>query len=451
MTLLRSFSFRLAILYGLLFTASVGVLGGIYYWVAIRGPIEATENRLVAEARALRRAHARVGSEGLVAILERRAGAPSPRLAYHALLGRDGRALTSNLPSWPTRQSGRWLRIEADVSREGAEDEYEALVLDETLPDGTRLLLGRDIEDLEELEEGLANTAAWLLPALVLLSLFGGFVMSRAIGRRIERVSSAARQVIEGDLSRRIAISGAGDDFDHLSSTLNTMLDRLEASLHAVQRVSDTVAHELRTPVSRLRAELDELAATTDPDRLAGAIAETARLTTIFDAVLRISRIEARRHAGRRDAVDLGALLGEVAEYHEPAAADLGISLQTAIAPGLLVRGDPDLLFQAFSNLLDNALKYAPGGSLVRIEAAAEAGGFILVEVADNGPGVPADLRGKLTERFFRGDAGADAPGFGLGLAFVAAVAAHHRSRLDFADAAPGLRVVWRFPADGAR
>ncbi|TFI60087.1 HAMP domain-containing protein [Sphingomonas parva] len=445
MKLFRSLSFRLAVIYGVLFTASVGVLAGVYYWSAIRGPLERVEAGLREEGDSLAALQARSGTEALAAALERRAAAPAPRLAYHALLAPGGQTVVANLPSWPSVRTGKWLRIEADVSREGNEDEYEAMVLDQVLPDGTRLLIGRDIEDLEELEEGIANTAAWLLPALVLLSIVGGMLMSRAIGKRIEAVSSAARQVIEGDLSQRVPVTGSNDDFDTLALTLNAMLDRLEASIEAIQRVSDSVAHELRTPLSRLRAELLDLEADRPEERLSRAIGETARLGAIFDSVLRISRIEARRHAEQAAPVDIGALLRDAVDLHEPATEGKALTVDTAIGSGLIVSGDRHLLFQAVSNLLDNAVKYVSAGRRISVSATT-VGGDVLLTVADDGAGVPAGLRDKLAERFFRAPGGEGTPGFGLGLAFVAAVAGHHRSELRFLDNAPGLRVEWRLP-----
>lgn len=445
MTLFRSLSFRLAVIYGLLFTASVGVLAGLYYWAAIRGPLEAVEAELIEESAGLRGIHRHAGAEGLARALEMRAGAATPRLAYHALLRADGTVVAANLPSWPSSRQSRWLRIEADVSREGSEDEYEALVLDEMLPGGGRLLIGRDIEDLEELEEGISNTASWLLPALVLLSIVGGLLMSRAIGKRIEAVSSAAREVIDGDLSRRVPVRGSNDDFDHLARTLNAMLDRLESSIEAIQRVSDSVAHELRTPLARLRAELLDMEGTVPGERLAAAVAETERLGAIFDAVLRISRIEARPHAERNAPVDLSTLLADAIELHEPAAEARQVTLDADIAPALVIGGDRDLIFQAASNLIDNAVKYAPRGGTVQVTARSRPSG-VLVSVRDNGPGVPGGIRHKITERFFRGPGTEAAPGFGLGLALVAAVARHHRSTLRFADADPGLVVDWHLP-----
>ncbi len=449
MRLLGSLSFRLALIYVALFTASVAVLGSLYYWLAIESPLRAVRAELRAEGDRLAGLYGSGGTEAPAPALERRAGDPSARAAYHALLRADGSVATTNLPSWPNAFSTRWLRIEADVAREGDEDEYEALVLARMMADGARLLIGRDIEDLDELEEGIKDTLAWLLPALALLSIVGGAAMGLAIGRRIEAVSATARRVIAGDLSERIALRGTRDDFERLSETLNLMLDRIEASLEAVRRVSDSVAHELRTPLARLQACLVELQA--EPARsdalLAEAVEEAQRLQAIFDAVLRISRIEASRYAGAMEPVDISALLLDALEYYQPEAEARGQMLSAEVRPGLRVRGDRDLLFQAVSNLLDNAIKYTPDEGRISIAAAAERQDVVLT-VTDSGAGIPSELHDKVVERFFRAPSTAAVPGLGLGLALVSAVAAFHGSSLRLKPANPGLRVEWRFPAD---
>ena len=445
MRLLGSLSFRLALVYAGLFTASVCLLGGVFYWAAIANPLREVRDQLAAEGEAFASLYRRGGAEALVPRLERRAGDPSPRLAYHALLRPDGSAVASNLPSWPHAHTARWIRIEADIAREGDEDEYEALALDLPLGDGARLLIGRDIEDLDELEEGVRETLIWLLPTLLLLTLAGGALMSRAIGRRIEAVAGTARRVIAGDLSERIPLGAARDDFARLAETLNLMLDRIEASLEAVRRVSDAVAHELRTPLMRLKASLVELEAdpAAGPERLRQAIDEADRLHAIFDALLRISRIESARHAAEISKVDLSELLEDAVDYYQPAAEARDQTLTPAIEPGLATRGDRDLLFQAVSNLLDNAVKFTPDGGTISVCAQGEAEA-ILVAVADNGSGIDEEHRAKLAERFFRAPDAEGVPGLGLGLSVVQAVAAHHRSTLRFVANDPGLRVEWR-------
>lgn len=446
MKLRGSLSFRLALTYAALFSASVALLGGLYYWLAIESPLRAVRAELQAEGRQYLALYRRSGGDALAVTLERRAGAPSPRIAYHALLRPDGSAIATNLPSWPHAFTASWLHIEADISREGDEDEYEALVLDQLLDDGGRLLIGRDIEDLDELEEGLRDTLVWLLPVLALLGIVGGALMSLAIGRRLEAVTNAARRVIAGDLSERIPVRGSGDDFDQLSETLNLMLARIEESLESVRRVSDSVAHELRTPLARLQASLLELQQDGDQEGklLAEMVEEAQRLQTIFEAVLRISRIEASLPRDF-ELVDISALLTDAAELYQPAAEARGQALSIDVQPGLTALGDRHLLFQAVSNLIDNSIKYTPPGGAISVRAADQGAGLVLT-VSDSGPGIPPELRDKVIERFFRAPAAEGVPGLGLGLAFVSAVAAFHKSSLRFAAAEPGLRVEWRLP-----
>lgn len=449
MRLLASFSFRLALLYAALFTLSVSILLALFYWTSIRRPIEQVEAGLVVESARFERLHAEQGNDALVDALQRRAGAPAQRQAYHALIAPDGQVLATNLPSWPPVPGPRWLRIEADVYRDGDEYDHEALVLDRRLADGTRLMIGRDVQDIDELDEGIRVGALWLMPVMALLVIAGGGLMSRAIGRRIDAVGATARRVMAGDLSERIPVRGSGDDIDRLGETLNAMLDRIEASVESVRRVSDSVAHELRTPLTRLQAELNELQAAS-PERKAtlieSASEEAERLGRMFDAVLRISRIEAQRHEPEMRRVDLSALLEDAADYHAPQAEERDLALDTQVESNLAIVGDRDLLFQAVSNLLDNAIKFTPPGGHVALSATRADDGIAL-RVSDTGPGIPAEHHEKVIERFFRAPATEPVPGFGLGLSLVAAVAKLHGSSLRFGDAAPGLAVEWTLPA----
>ncbi|MBX3562372.1 MAG: HAMP domain-containing histidine kinase [Sphingomonas sp.] len=449
MKLLASFSFRLALLYATLFTLSVSILLALFYWISIRRPIEQVEASLAAESARFEMLYREQGAQALVVKLERRATLPAPRQAYHALIAPDGTVLATNLPSWPPEPNLRWLRIEADIYRDGEEYDHEALVLDRRLPDGARLMIGRDVQDIDDLDEGIRVGALWLMPVMALLVIAGGGLMSRAIGRRIDAVGATARRVMAGDLSERIPVRGSGDDIDRLGETLNAMLERIEASVESVRRVSDNVAHELRTPLTRLQAELNALQAAS-PERKAALIEsandEAERLGRMFDAVLRISRIEAQRHQPEMREVNISALIEDAADYHAPQAEERGLILDTQVERDLATVGDRDLLFQAVSNLIDNAIKFTPPGGRIALSASRADDGIAL-RVADTGPGIPSEHREKVIERFFRAPAAEPVPGFGLGLSLVAAVAKLHGSSLRFGDAAPGLAVEWTLPA----
>lgn len=447
MRLFRSLSFRLTLSYVALFALSVLVLTGVYYGVSIKRPTDRVKTSIQREMDRLITIDETRGRAALVAALEDRRTRAADRQAYHALLPANGPALTGNLPSWPRAGAEEWLRIEADIYRDGDEEDHEALVLDRRLADGTRLLIGRDIEDIDDLEEGVKVAWIWLLAVTLLLGIGGGSLMSRAIGRRLEAIRTAAVTVIDGDLSGRVPLRGTGDDFDALSSTLNRMLERIEELMESVRRVSDSVAHELRTPLVRLHADLVDLQRGDEEKRellLASALAETERLKNVFDAVLRIARIEAGRHAVELRAIDLPAILADAIELYQPVAEEKRIVIENRSAPELTLIGDADLLFQAICNLLDNAVKYTPAGGTILLSAQRRDDGIELV-LSDTGPGVPVALREKVFERFYRADGVGDAPGFGLGLALVRGIASLHRSEVRLDDAGPGLKVTWTF------
>lgn len=447
MKLVSSLSFRLTLIYVGLFGLSVLLLTGVYYWVSIQRPTDRVKAEIRQEASLLVTLDAAQGRAALMLALEQRRVRDTGRMAFHALLTPDGTVLTHNMPSWPRTRSKDWLRIEADVYHEGDEVDHEALVLDQTLADGSRLLIGRDIEDIDDREEGVNAAWIWLSVLSLVLALGGGLLMSRAIGRRVEAINAAALTVIDGDLSRRVPVRGTGDDFDILSVTLNRMLERIEELVESVRRVSDSVAHELRTPLVRLHADLAEMQDATDGKRdmlLASALVETERLRNVFDAVLRIARIEAGRHEADLRPVDLSAIVADAIELYQPEAEERGIAMPADVSPDVMVMGDADLIFQAICNLLDNAVKYTPVGGEVAVSVREEAAGAAIV-IRDNGPGIAIDLREKVFERFYRADATGGVPGFGLGLALVRGIASLHRSEIRLSDAEPGLRVSWRF------
>lgn len=449
--LARSLTFRLALFYLALFMASVGLLLGVAYWTGVASPLGKVQERVGAEAAALVRAYGEVPQEAFVRRLEARAATPDTRAAYHALIAPNGEVIAGNLPNWPAARAQRdWVRFEFENYASGEEVEHEALARDVTFSDGVRLLVGRDTEDLDEREDFISETLAWGTGFTIAIGIAGGLLMSLAVARRIEAVTTTARRVIGGDLSGRVAVHGSGDDFDHLAETLNQMLARIEELVQSVSRVSDSIAHELRTPLTRLYADLEELARASakspDARRLAEqALGEAGRLQSTFDALLRIARIETGRHEAELREVDVAALVEDAVELYQPGAEARRQGLSAQIERPLRLRGDPDLLFQAVSNLLDNAIKYTPKGGAIHLAARPEGRG-LAVTVSDEGPGVAAEHQAQMTERFFRAPGAETTPGLGLGLALVAAVAKLHRAELTVANLHPGLRVALRFP-----
>lgn len=449
---LRSLTLRLTLVYMALFCASVGIMLAVTYVGGVWRPLRQVEATVTHESDALGAVYRAQGRDALIRALEHRVTTARGRLPYHVLIAPGGAVVASNLVDWPKVSGREWLRYEFGTYATGTEEEHEAVVRDMALAGGYRLLVGLDTEDLDEREDLIFEALSWGAGMSLALGLIGGLVMTFAVSRRLESINRAARAVIAGDLSGRVALHGSGDDFDQLSATLNEMLARIEGLVASISRVSDNIAHELRTPLTRLRAELEELAsAGDDPDevraRTGAALDEAARLQSMFEALLRIARLQSGP-AESAEPVDLSALLEDAVELHRPAAEDLGQTLSATIAPDLTVPGDRDLIFQMISNLLDNAVKFTPEGGRIAITAGVVASGIEVV-VADNGPGVAADERARIFERFYRGGDGR-AAGFGLGLSLVAAAARRHAATIVLEDAGPGLRVRVTFGAQRA-
>lgn len=447
--LLRSLTFRLALGYLALFTVSMAVLIGIVWWTSVLAPLRDVREAVAAEVISLVAVGG--GRDQLVRRLSERAATPADRKAFHAVIGADGEVVDSNLPRWPVRPDAAWLRFEFEDVAAGDYVEYEVVARQIALPDGGRVLVGRDTEDIDEREELVGRALIWGSGITVGVGIAGGVLMSLAVGRRIEAVGGTARRIIDGDLAQRIPLQGTDDDFDRLAGTLNAMLDRIAYLIEAVRGVSDNVAHELRTPLTRLRADLEELAAETDRQAPSAhplaerAIAEVDGLQATFDAILRITRVETGRQAVVTKDVDISELCRDAAELYEFEAGMVGKPLVAEIEPGLATTGDKNLLFQAVANLIDNATKYAPAGTPIVLRAG-RVGDALEIAIVDRGSGIPIEHRARATERFFRIPHREEQPGLGLGLALAAAVARVHRAELAFRDTESGFAVLLRLP-----
>lgn len=444
--LFASLSFRLALTYAGLFVGSLLLLVGAYYAMVVRVPLRQAEQVVRREANVLANLYIVDGEAALVRRLRARDAASDRYKAFHAFIDREGRVVTANLPSWPRAVFEGWGRLEADIPVDGDEHDFEALALDRRFDDGARLIVGRDIDNISERERALASGASVVAVAALLLALLGGLLMSRAIGRRVDLVAATARSVMAGDMSKRVSVDGSGDEFDRLAETLNAMLHRIEHAMESVRRVSDSVAHEMRTPLARLRASLEDALASGEGDapRVAEALAEAERLGAIFDTVLRIARLETGSREIEMAPCDLSALLEDVADFYRPEADERGIMLSTFVQAAMVLRCDRDLVFQAVANLLDNAIKFTPQGGEVVVSGRDEKGG-LLIAVRDTGPGIADGDLPHITERFYRARKGPDA-GIGLGLSLVDTIARLHRSDLAFVNLDKGFCAEWRFP-----
>ncbi len=463
---LSSFTFRLAVLYVLLLGVSVAILLGFIYWSTAGFMARQIDATIGAEIQGLAEQYRRRGLTGLSVVIAERAARDPAGAGVYLLADKNAKPLVGNLEVWPTAEPDDDGWVDFRLLQPVTDDKGAALQAHAArakvfrLRGGLRLLVGRDVRELAATRDLIQDALAWGLAITAALALLGGWLMSAGVVRRIETINEVGREIMDGDLSRRVPSDGSGDEFDQLAVNLNRMLARIEALMASVRQVSDNIAHDLRTPLSRLHTKLSQLRDTDlSPESAASvdaAINDAEELLSAFNALLRIARVESGSRRAAFARMDLVPLLHDVAELYEPLAADKGQRLQVVpaaptreaadaadAADGLFVHGDRDLLFQALANLLDNAIKYTPDGGVIML-GARPVDASVEISVTDSGSGIPALLRNKVLQRFYRIDESRSAPGHGLGLSLVQAVAQLHHAELRLDDAAPGLRVVLR-------
>jgi signal transduction histidine kinase len=451
--LLETSTFRLALIYLALFgTSALALLGFLYF--ATAGVMERqTTETIEAEIEGLAEQYRLLGLPGLISVIERRSAANPERASIYLLADPLGRHLAGNLDRAPDviPDAEGWLSFTVEVRPDGERVEQRRALAKAFDLAGFQLLVGREVEDRLRIQSLIKQALGWGLALTLILGLAGGYLTSRGLLRRIDAVNRTTREIMAGDLSKRIALSGSRDEFDQLSGNLNAMLAQIERLMDGMRQVTDSIAHDLRTPLSRLRSRI-EVALLGDPDPietrrlLTDTLADAEAMIGTFDALLAIARAEAGSERAAFERVDLTALASDVVELYRPAAEDRGLRFSAQAAPGLHVRGNRQLLAQALANLLDNAIKYTPSGGAVRLTLASGKAGPTLT-ISDTGPGIPAADRERVLERFVRLDATRATPGNGLGLSLVAAVARLHGATLTLDDNDPGLRVSLLLPA----
>ena len=451
--LLGSTTFRLTLIYFGLFGVSAVVLVGFLYWSTAGFMARQTDEAIEAEIRGLAEQYSQFGTIGLVRALNRRTSQARASRGLYLLTDANLRPLAGNLSAWPreTPEPDGWLTFELEYAdRRGAVDLGRARIFE--LTGGLRLLVGRDIRERLEIDARFRESIGWGIALALVLSIAGGVLVSRPMLRRIDAINQTSREIMAGALDRRIPTRGTDDEFDRLAANLNEMLDRIAQLVASVREVSDNIAHDLRSPLARLRSRLElTLADRGDEEAYRRAIARTIEeadtLLKTFNSLLRIARLEAGVETGQVETFDLDGLVGDVAELYAPLADERSVELDVTPERAGRIRGDRDLLFQALANLLDNAIKFSPGGKTVTIAARA-LDDRVTVTVSDCGPGIPEALKNRVAERFFRVETSRNAPGAGLGLSLVAAVVERHEGSLDLDDNRPGLRVVLGLPRE---
>lgn len=448
--LLRSSTLRLSILHMAAFGLSVLVLLWFIYTSTAGFMERQTDETINAEIQGLAEQYSQLGLTGLIRVIKSRVAKDKAGSSVYLLTDWKFNPLAGNLPEWPKfRDTGSgWF----DATLEDTENFEPRRVRMRyfLLPGNFHLLVGRDVSLRLKMERLIMDALIWGLGLTVVLGGVGGLLTSRWMLKRIDVINKTSREIMAGDLTRRIPSRGAGDEFDRLAGNLNAMLDQITKLMDGVKQVSNNIAHDLRGPLNRIRAGLElSLAKSRTPEEyravLEATVSEIDNLLMTFNALLTIAQAESGARRQDFTDIDLTSLAADVAELYDPLAEEKGLTLTVSLAPGVTVPGNRHLLSQALANLLDNAVKYTPAGGTIALSLTAPATGPELT-VADTGPGVPAEHRELVLERFARLESSRNTPGSGLGLSLVAAVAGLHRAALRLADNAPGLRVTLAFP-----
>ena len=435
-------AFRLALSYGLLAMGSMSVISAAFYFGTVGVLARSTDGKLLSISNKLA-AHfdARGGDQLRQEIEQLLADGIEQDTEVYLLIAPDGRKLVGNIAGWTAAAASPDRLTDLKVLRNGRPS--LSRLLPRVLPDGSILVVGRDMQDQREIEQLVWHALLAGGAAALLLAIGGAVLFRRQLEHRVSAIRRTAREIEAGDLTRRIPVSGVEDEFARLNRDINRMLDRIEHLMDGVRHVSNAIAHDLRTPLGRIRSRLEEaLRPGNNTAQLAGtarfAIQQVDDLIQMLDRLLQIAEAEAGAQRASFTLVPLGSVISDVVELYDATAEAEGITLVSEIESDPVTLGDRNLLASALVNLIDNALKYVGSGATVRVRAALEPDTVSIV-VQDDGPGIPSDERSRVVDRFYRLDRSRSLPGNGLGLSIVTAIASLHWGRLYLEDAAPGL------------
>lgn len=440
-------TFQLTVFASLSFILVGGAVLGFLYWrmlSVIDGQINGALDREYAD---MTKAYEAGGFERLRRTVKDRASPHEDSLRVYLLIAPDG-THTGNLKQWPEQAPVPETVADIEVHHAAKSARARALVF----ADGSRLLVGRMLTERRNFQYMVEESLLGVLLANLLLGIAAGVTLARYARRRLAQINATAQEVLEGNLSGRVSVGEGGDEYDLLARNFNAMLDRIQRLLGTIRGVTENIAHDLRTPLNRLRGRLEvALMSPRTPEEYRGvlqrAISEADTIVATFNGLLKIARIKAGALELPRNPVDLTEVVEELVDLYQVFAEENGVTMETAVpSSGVYVSGDGHLISQAAANLLDNAIKYSPSGGKVIITATQEAS-TVTLTIADRGPGIPADKRATILDRFVRLGTSHDKHGFGLGLSFAAAVAEWHGARLELSDNAPGLCVALVFEA----
>jgi signal transduction histidine kinase len=447
--LIRSAGIRLAMVYATVFGLSAFALA-FSLWYSTVGLLQRQVELAVRNDAAALVDHFTVGGvPSLQLAIDNRLAENVDGDAIYLLLDPIGKVTAGNLVEWPAGVAGIDAFYELPINRPGGTS--IALLHAYDLQGGYHLIVGRDVRARAELRHLLQAGLLWAMGIMAVLGIVGAFVIRSLFRRMIRDISATTRAIARGDLTRRVPKTGDGDEFDELAGIINDMLDRITRLMDGVREVSNSIAHDLRTPITRARTRLEDAALHAhSADDLKSAIERATDdldgIVAVFQALLRIAEIEAGARRSAFAPFDVAPLLLDIDEFYHAVAEERDITLQTSVTKPLPLLGDRELIQQAIANLLDNALKFSPANSTISFTGSLQ-NDTIEIAIADQGPGISEADRDRATERFFRAESARNTNGSGLGLALVAAVANLHNGTLRLRDNTPGLRAVLTLPA----
>ncbi|MGY3447585.1 signal transduction histidine kinase [Bradyrhizobium sp. USDA 4473] len=448
---LGSSTFRLALIAIGVFGLIVSAIFAYVYWSTLSYVRDRSDRAIMTEQASLDEAYARSGRDGLTALIAQRIADKTFVDHVYLLAGPGSVVLAGNLRQWPTVSVGQgWAEFRASLP---ALSSGAALVrgVTETLSNGDRLLVGRDISDLDGFMTQIRAAGIAVVLLIIGLAAAASIGVTRRTVGRIEQINATSRAIMLSGLDQRIPLRGSHDEWDRVAENLNLMLDRIQRLMGDVKQVGENIAHDLRTPLTRMRGRLEKAYHAprnqeADAALIGDTIADLDAVLGMFASITRISEIETRARKGAFRTVNLVEIAGEVVELYDAAAEEVTTHLDLAGDPAVLVTGDRDLLFDAIANLVDNAIKHGRPGGRVTVTCENDEAGP-LISIADDGPGIPAGEHDHVFKRFYRLEQSRYTPGNGLGLSLVAAVASLHGARIELRDNAPGLLCRLVFPA----
>jgi hypothetical protein len=451
---LRTQAFRIVAIYLAIFAVSAIALAGFVYWNTALVLDSQNDETIDAEVTGLVEQYQSLGISGLSDVIVSRSIKGGQGL--YLLANSEKRPIAGNLDTWPMVTSARSDFVEFTYERMigGEPEDRSARGKIFRLAQGFYLLVARDVHERRELEALFTSMLIWGTGLMILLGVAGGVLISRNFLARLDVINRTSRQIMGGDLTLRVPVTSAGDEFDDLSGHLNRMLDRIERLLHGMREVSDNVAHDLRSPLNRLRNRLELAGMRQSADSetardIDAAVQETDRLIATFNALLLIAEAEAGSVRESMEDFRLDEVISGIGELYGPLADEKHLKFAVEIPDGgAFIHGNRNLISQALANLLDNAIKYTPAGGKLTVTLENSPTHSTLT-VADSGPGIPPEERTRVTDRFVRLESSRNSPGTGLGLSLVAAVARLHEAELLLDDNKPGLRATLVFKRSG--